>query len=189
MVERSANVIRFYRHWKQNNLKSEQQGRLVGEEFDYIEIRAPGDKLSVVNRQATPKDKSDYPREWELYQRGLEQVAKGTPLCKWEVMTEGTVAMLKLLNIHTLEALVELSDAGLQNIGTGARQLQRGAKLFLEEIPSKAVDTSAESADLRVENERLTAKIVELEAKAAEQREKIKRQAKKIGTFKSKKAA
>ena len=95
----------------------------------------------------------------------------------------------KLLNIHTLEALVELSDAGLLNIGTGARQLQRGAKLFLEQAPPKAADTSAESADLRVENERLTARVTELETKTAEQREKIKRQAKKIGALKPKKAA
>ncbi len=189
MVEQSTNVIRFYRHWKQNNLRSEREGRLVGEEFDYIEIRAPGDKLSVVKRPATLKDQSDYPREWELYQRGKEQVAKGTPLCEWEVMTEGTVAMLKHLNIHTLEALVELSDAGLQNIGTGARQLQNGAKLFLEEAPAKVAIPPAESADLQTENERLTAKITELEAKTADQRAKLKKQAKKIAALKPRKAA
>ncbi len=104
-------------------------------------------------------------------------------------MTEGTVAMLKHLNIHTLEALVELSDAGLQNIGTGARQLQNGAKLFLEEAASRTVNPPAESADLRAENERLTAKITELEAKTADQRARIKRQAKKIAALKPRKAA
>ncbi len=189
MVEQSTNVIRFYRHWKQNNLRSEREGRLVGEEFDYIEIHAPGNKLSVVKRRATQKDQSDYPREWELYRRGKEQVAKGTPLCEWEVMTEGTVAMLKHLNIHTLEALVELSDAGLQNIGTGARQLQSGARLFLEQAPSKVANPPIEGADLRVENERLTARVAELEVKTAEHRAKIKRQTKKIATRKTKRAA
>ena len=182
MVERSTNCVRFFRHWVKNNFQSERQGRLVGEEVAYIEIRAAGSKLNVTHRKATPKDQQDYPFEWEAYQSGKAQMVKGTPLSEWEVMTEGTVAMLKALNIHTLETLAELSDAGLQNIGIGARQLQDGARLFLEQAASKPVNPPAESADLRAENKRL-------EAKIEQQGEKIKKQAKKIAALKPKKAA
>ena len=189
MVEKSTNCVRFFRHWVKNNYQSEEQGRLVGEEVDYIEIRAAGDKLTAFQRPATSDDQIEYSREWDQYQRGEEQIAEGTPLREWPVMNEGTIAMLRSLNIHTIEVMAECSDAALLKIGTGARQLQTAAKTFLEQAPSRTANPPAESADLRVENERLAAKVAELETKTAEQREKIKRQAKKIAVLKPKKAA
>lgn len=189
MVEKSTNSVRFFRHWVKNNFQSEKQNRLVGEEVDYIEICAAGDKLNKFQRPATSNDQMEYSREWDQHQRGKAQISEGTPLSEWEVMNESTIAMLKLLNIHTIEVLAECSDAALQAIGIGARQLQDAAKLFFEENPSKAINPPAESADLRAENERLEAKVAELEAKTAEQREKIKRQAQTIAALKLKKAA
>ncbi len=184
MVERITNCVRFFRHWVKNNRQTEQQGRLVGEELDYIEISAAGDKLNKFQRPATPNDQMEYSREWDQYQRGKAQISEGTPLSEWEVMSESTIAMLKLLNIHTIEVLAECSDAALQAIGIGARQLQDAAKAFLEleKAPPKVVIPPAENTDLRAENERL-------EAKIEQQGEKIKKQAKKIATLKLKKAA
>ena len=215
LVEKTTNIAHFFKRWKPNNFQSEKQGKPVGEEVDYIEIRIPGDKLVVSKRQATAQDISQYHHEWDLYQRGMEQVAKGTPLCQWPVMEDATIAMLNYHNIHTVEALAALSDAGLQQIGIGARKLQHGAELFLEEVQAKGIETSAENdavkaenerlvakvteletltkavdtSDSRVENERLVAKVAELEARMAKQREKIKKQAKKIDTLKLKHAA
>ena len=218
LVEKNTNVARFYKHWAQNNFQSEKQGKPIGEEVDYIEIRSPKDKLNVFKRLATAQDKSNYPAAWELYQRGPEQAAEGTPLCKWSVMTETTISMLNSHDIHTIETLASLSDAGLHQIGQGALQLQQGAKLFLEEALTKAAGTSAENVALRVqvdelrqENEALRvekqqlearlavpedtkiasleAENAELEARMAKQREKIKKQTKKIDTLKLKNAA
>ena len=155
LVEKTTNIARFFKRWKPNNFQSEQQGKLVGEEVDYIEIRTPGDKLNISKRQATAQDKSQYFHEWDLYQQGMEQVAKGTPLCQWPVMEDDTIAMLNYHNIHTVEALAALSDAGLQQIGIGARKLQRGAELFLEEVKAKGIETSAENDAAKAENERL----------------------------------
>ena len=174
LVAENTNVARFYKRWKQNNFQSEKQGKPVGEEVDYIEIRTPKDKLNVFKRLATAQDKSDYPDAWELYQRGPEQAAEGTPLREWPVMTETTISMLNSHDIHTIEALVDLSDAGLHQMGQGALQLQHGAKLFLEEALTKAVDTSAENVvlrgqvdELRQENEALRIEKQQLEARLA----------------------
>ena len=71
LVEKTTNVARFFKRWKPNNFQSEQQGKLVGEEVDYIEIRTPGDKLNISKRQATAQDKSQYFHEWDLYQQGM----------------------------------------------------------------------------------------------------------------------
>ena len=189
MVERSTNCVRFFRHWVKDNRQTERQGRLIGEEFDYIEIRAAGDKLNIVQRRATQKDQSDYPLEWDAYQHGKAQISQGTPLSEWPIMNESTIAMLRSFNIHTVEVLAECSDQALLGIGHGARELQNAAKLFLKEKPSRPANPPAAGVDLQAENERLAARVTELETKAAEQREKIKRQAKKIGTLKPRKAA
>ena len=189
MVERGTNVVRFYEYWKPDKSQTEAQGFEVGEKIDYIEIHGAGSKLSVFHRKVTEQDKIVYGHEWDLYQRGLEQVAEGTPLAVWPVLTGGVIANLKSHNIHTIEALAACSDAALQNIGPGTRQLQNAAKSFLEEAISGNANLPAENVDLQAENERLVAKIAELEAKVAGQAEKIERQAKKLDARKTRKAA
>ncbi len=181
MAEKSTNLVRFYRRWVQNNSKSEQEGHPVGEEFDYVEIRGLGQDKTVVDRKAEVKDQIEYSREWDLYQRGLEQVAEGTPLREWPVMTHGEIVRLNSYGVHTIEAMVALSDAGLQQIGPGTRQLQLRAKAFLEEDAPKAAmaNLRVQNDELRAEKERFTnenlrlqARIVELEEHEAEKPEK-----------------
>ncbi len=147
MSERGSNLVRFHKKWVQNNFKSEEAGRPVGEERDYIEIRAVGQQHQVVDCRVTTQHQLDYAREWDLYQRGIEQVASGTPLREWPVMTHDDIHRLKSYAVHTIEALVGLSDAGLQEVGPGTRDLQKRAKAFLEEDAPKAA-----TANLRVQN-------------------------------------
>ena len=173
MAEQSTNVVRFYRHWLQNNHESEAAGRPVGEEFDYVEIIGLGQSKTVVKRKATVKDQIEYSREWDLYQRGMEQVAKGTPLREWPVMTQAEILRLNSYGVHTIETVTALSDAGLQTIGPGARQLQLRAKAFLEEDAPKAATANLRvaNAEQRTEIEALQAKVSQLEAENAELRE------------------
>ena len=148
MVERGTNLVRFFRHWVQNNFKSEQAGHPVGEEFDFIEIKGLGQPNSVVHCKVNTQHQIDYGREWDLYQRGQEQVAEGTPLREWPVMTHGEIVRLNSFGVYTIEAMVDLSDAGLQKIGPGTRALQLRAKAFLEEDAPKAA-----MANLRVKGD------------------------------------
>ena len=152
MVEQSTNLVKFYRQWVKNDWKSEQEGRPLGDTFDFISIRGLGQDKSHVKRKSGPKDQMDYPREWDLYQRGLEQVALGTPLNQWPVMDEDSILRLNSHNIHTIEAVANLSDAGILEVGTGARELQKRAKKFIEDDSPKAA-----AANLKVRAEKLTA--------------------------------
>ena len=170
MPEASTNLVRFYKHWIQNNKESERQGRPVGEEVDYVEIRGLGQDKTVVKRKATLQDQNDYHREWGLYQRGLEQTAEGTPLREWPVMTREEILRLNSHSIHTIEALVAVSDAGLQEMGHGARQLQQRAKAFLEEDAPKAAAANlrVRTEELQTENERLITENTRLQARIEE---------------------
>lgn len=170
MPETSTNLVRFYKHWVQNNKKSELQGRPVGDDLDYIEIRGLGQAKTVVKRKSTAQDQNEYHRQFDLYQRGLEQVAEGTPLREWPVMTTEEIVRLNSYSVHTIEALVAVSDAVLQKMGAGARQLQQRAKAFLEEDAPKAAMANMRVAndELRTENHGLERRVATLEATIAE---------------------
>ena len=170
MPEASTNLVLFYKHWKQNNKESERQGRPIGEELDYVEIRGLGQDKTVVKRAAALADQNEYHREWGLYQRGLEQVAEGTPLREWPVMTPEEILRLNSHSIHTIEALVAVSDAGLQEMGHGARQIQQRAKAYLEEDAPKAAAANLRvlSDEQRTEIERLTNENAGLQAQVDE---------------------
>ena len=170
MPEASTNLVTFYKHWVQNNVQSEKQGRPMGDEFDYVEIRGLGQDKTVVKRKATLVDQNEYFREWGLYQRGLEQVAEGTPLREWPVMTPDEILRLNSHGIYTIEALVKVSDAGLQEMGHGARQLQQPAKAYIEEDAPKAAmaNMRVSNDEQKTEIERLTNENTRLQARVDE---------------------
>ena len=136
--QESTNIVRFYKHWVENNFESDRLGYSVGEYRDFVEIRAIGDQeKTVVVREVNERHKKEYRVRWEAYQAGLAQIPEGTPLDRWARLTPGDVSRLNAHNIFTIEALAhDLGDQGLQNIGHGARELQNQARMYLEyELP------------------------------------------------------
>ena len=142
MPERAKETafVRFYQRAVSQKFQSEEEGRPIYKQFDYVEIRQPGEDKQVVDRKVCDLDKERWPEQWARYQRGQEQVADGTPLSEWPNLGVTEVARLKSINIHTIEHLAGLDDMGLQKLGPGARELQKQAKYFLEEaVPTSAV--------------------------------------------------
>jgi hypothetical protein len=155
--EQDRSFVQFYRTARQNEYESEKQGRPVFDEFDYIRIRAPGMDKQVVDRKVKPEDKVRWRQQWENYERGLEQAATGTPLAEWPNLSVSDVARLQSWNIHTVEALAELADDGVQRVGPGTMELRKRAQYWLSEaLPrSEAANSKAKNDELRAENERL----------------------------------
>ena len=162
MAEQSTNIVKFYSQWVQNNFKTAQEGRPVGEAMDYIEIRAPGQDKTVVKRAVKTADQVEYAREFALYKAGEEQTHEGTPLVEWTALNQEDVTRLTSCHIYTIENLAGLSDAGLEELkmrfGPGLRDLQKRAKYYLEEAaPKSAV------ANLKARVDELTAKLERVE--------------------------
>lgn len=150
MIQENTALVEFYRDAVQNNFKSAQEGRAIFEDVDFVRIMTPGDTRTVICRKVTEQDKQRFPKAWDLYQRGLEQVLEGTPLDKWTGITTSQVKELAHVNIRTVEQLVSVSDASIQRLGPGYMQLRTRAKQFIE----AAQDEAAATAHAR-ENEQL----------------------------------
>jgi len=155
----SKNYVKFYRQWKRNNFKSNEQGIEVGEEQDFILIICPGQPKTEVRRRATDNDKHEYPQEWRSYQEGKEHQIAGTPIELLPGLANGMADSLKALYIYTIEQMADLPDGVMYKIGMGANENRMKAKAYLEK-------GSAEVAILK-------AKVLELETTIAELRAQL----------------
>jgi len=169
MSEPANNGIfpKFYTDTIRNQSKSDAEGRPVFDEVEMVEIRIAGDPKNVVTRKARDLDKERWYAQYEQFKRQEKQVSSGTPIQEWTRISKSEAATLKALNIHTLEALAELPESGLQNIGMGAREMQKKAIAYIEaandsgaiEKQRKLIEQQSEMID------ELKARIEELEAK------------------------
>lgn len=153
-----ALIVTFYERAVLNRARSEADGVARYDNREYVRILVPGQKLNVVDQPARDEHRKRFPRAYQAYREGREQRPEGTPIESWPYLTPAQVAELRALSILTVEQMAGLSDAGLQQIGMGARDLQTRAKAFL-------AGTSAENQQLRGELDALKAQLAELTEK------------------------
>ena len=154
---------------------SEQAGRPIFKEVDYVTIHFPGDATKRVCRPvklksdaSTPSDPERFPRQWERYQRLELQVQDGTPLEQWPMLNRADARSYKAINIHTVEALAAVSDQNLDSLGHGGRLIRDKAVAWLAAAKSGG-DISrlvSENATLRTELDQMKGQISALLAAA-----------------------
>ena len=156
-------AVRFFSHPRQNEAKSQEEGRPIFEDVDYIEIMQPGNKDSIVRRPATPMDIQRFARHYEAYKaRTGEEILEGTPLKEWGLLTGAQCAELEFMNIKTVEQLAGVSDSNAQNM-LGVMALRQKAQDYLE--ASKESATIEALAEAKRENEKLQETVAELAQK------------------------
>lgn len=131
-LSQSGIFPKFYMKAIPNKAESEKAGRPIYRDAEYVEIRIAGDKGSVVSRKVRDEDRNRWPELYGRFKKQQEASVEGTPVEEWPVLSASKVAELKALNIFTVEALAELKDSGLANLGMGARDLQAKAKAYLD---------------------------------------------------------
>jgi len=131
--------VKFFRHPRLNRSASEAEGRPIYVETDYIEIRQPGNKTSVICRPASQMDKERFPEHWKKYEaRITEEHVEGTRLEEWPGITRSQVEELRFFNVRTVEQLVSMSDNNGRNI-MGFNMLKQKAKEFLDLADKEAI--------------------------------------------------
>lgn len=123
--------VRFFDHPVLAGAESQREGRPIYKSVPFVRIIQPGER-DRIERPVKESDKHRFPKQWAHYQQGREPIPDGTPIDVLFPNQPELPAMLRHVQVHTIEQLAALSDTGLQGIGMGARDLQSRARKFLE---------------------------------------------------------
>lgn len=134
--------VEFYMFPKQNEEKSNEEGRPIFEEKPYIMIMVPGDKSSIVRRPVRtgmhPKDDNNrFHNEYQAFMQKKDQPLEGTPLAQWPQITRAIVLELEALNVRTVEHLGNMPDTFASQY-MGMQDLKQKANKWLELTKSEA---------------------------------------------------
>jgi hypothetical protein len=127
--------VKFFMKPRLNTEKSAVANRAVYEDTEYIEIMAPGEKNSIIQRPAWSQDYERFPKHYALFKQGKREQEVGTPLSMAPFLTEAQVEELRYFKVRTIENLAGLSDSVMQNF-MGARELQQKAQAYLFKLTS-----------------------------------------------------
>lgn len=171
-------MVVFYPRAKHMKRASEEAGHAVYENLVYIKIESPGNRFSLVDREATDADKHRFSDRWRKFLENAEQVQEGTPLEMWPILTPAEVATYKAANVHTVEALCAVPDGLLYQLGLGARERRDKAQKWLAQATSdKPLMTALERIkDLEGEKAVNEAAIAALRDQVRELAEKMDKQ-------------
>jgi hypothetical protein len=171
-------AVQFYKKSVKQDIASDEAGRPIFKEFDFVRIMIPGDNLTEIDTYAQESHKQRFPRQWAHYQNqvGSHQDIVGTPLEQWPQVTRSQAEELRGLKFHTVESIAECSDQQLQRIGMVAGmsphnfRLKAKAFLNLANDSAEVAHREEELQALRVENDKIKA---ETDAKLAAMQEQM----------------
>jgi exonuclease VII small subunit len=124
-------AVKFHKKAIHNKFKSEQEGRQVYEDVDWINIKIPGDRTSEVSRKVREEDKERFEYQWNNYINKQESLANGTPVDVLPGISPAQAANLKAIKVETIEQLSNLHEKAIKNLFEG-RELVKSAEKFLK---------------------------------------------------------
>jgi hypothetical protein len=138
--------------------ESDIQNRPIFRDVVHVRILVPGDKLSIVDRIASPDDKARFAAQFAKFEAGGTQEVVGTRLEVVPWMTRSKVEEYKFFNIVTVEQLAGASDQVGQKF-PGFHQDREKAKQFLE--ATTGVDARVKELEERLARFEATAEKIE----------------------------
>jgi hypothetical protein len=171
-------AVQFYKKSVKQDIASDEAGRPIFKEFDFVRIMIPGDNLTEIDTYAQESHKQRFPRQWAHYQNQVvnHQDIIGTPLDQWPQITRSQADELRGLKFHTVESIADCSDQQLQRIGMVAGmsphnfRIKAKAFLNLANDSAEVAQRQAELEALRQENDKIKA---ETDAKLAAMQEQM----------------
>lgn len=155
--------VEFYEDALEIPFKSEQEGRPVYEQREFVRIMVPGDSMNIIETPATNEHRAAYQRQYERFKKGQMDVIDGTPLVQWPVINKAQVKEAAYFEVHSVEQLAALSDSACSRMGMGYAELRTKARAWLAAAKDAAVVTRQAA-----ENERLQAEIEALKEQIAQ---------------------
>src|SRR6202035_5847395 len=143
----ASQVVMFYMRPVRDPAKSTEAGRPWFEDKIFVRIHPPGERLNILDREATDVDKRRFPLQWAQFKDNAPQVSTGTPIDMLFAANPSIAAALKASGVHTVEQCAQLSAHAIETIGMGAQQWVNEATRYLE-VANKGVKASQLKAAL-----------------------------------------
>lgn len=166
-------AIRFFVKAKQDGEASQEQGRPIFKEMEYIQIMIPGDRGNILQRPVSEQDRGRFKVQYEHWKSTrTAELTQGTPLESWGLLSLAQIEEFKYFGIRTIEHMAALNDDLAQRIH-GAQMLKQKAHAALEimrgDAPMKKMQAEldkrdSELADLKNSIREQAALIAELQA-------------------------
>lgn len=102
--------VEFYLHPCRNEYKSEQEGRSVFEDVEYVRIQVPGQRLTVIERPVRDEDKLRFAERYKRWKHGSKNEGAGTPLSEVTWLMPSTKEEYAFFKVVTIESLAECAD-------------------------------------------------------------------------------
>ena len=123
-------AARFYdKAVKTSELTS--NGLPIFKNVTYIEIRLKDNSTEVFNQPASQDKIRRFPKEYALYRLAKKQTEDGTPLEQFAFLDAAEIATCKNRGIFTVEALANLTEEKIKNLGL--QEEHKLACLFLDQ--------------------------------------------------------
>ena len=178
-------AVKFYKRAVKQEYESNEAGRPIYKDFDFVRIMVAGDNLTEIDTYAQESHKQRFPRQWLQYQASQDSSSEihGTPVEQWPLISQSQAQELRAIKFLTVESIANASDLQLQRIGMIAgmspHSFRDKAKTFLNlaEESAEASKRAEEINQLKQElalKEQETAKIkAETDAKLAQMQEQM----------------
>jgi len=128
----SSLIVMFYVKPVLNKQRSQAEGRPYHEDKVFVTVHPPGERLNIVDREATESDKRRWPMQWAQFMQNKPQVSDGTPIEMLFPAQPSISAALQASGVHTVEQCAGLSAHAIETIGMGCQQWVNEATRYLQ---------------------------------------------------------
>ena len=125
-------ICMFYNRPMHDPIKSKEAGSPQYVDKVFARIHPPGERLNIVDREASASDKRRFPQQWAQFQQNKEQHPEGTPIELLYPESPAIAATLRANGISTIEVCAELSAPAIENVGMGCQMWVNYAVKYLE---------------------------------------------------------
>lgn len=173
-------IVTFFVSKKLMGLKSQEAGKPVYEDREFVKIMIKGQDKQIVVDEVTERHKQRFPIAYLAFRNSKPAPVIGTPIGLMPGVGPSLAHHLTGMNLRTVEDVANVTDENtLQAMGAGARDLVRRAKAWLEQTSERALTANAQLEEKEAENAALREQIKAFEAEKAAQRPSVRRTRKK----------
>jgi hypothetical protein len=178
-------AVKFYKRAVKQEYESNEAGRPIYKDFDFVRIMVAGDNLTEIDTYAQESHKQRFPKQWLQYQASQDSSSEihGTPVEQWPLISQSQAQELRAIKFLTVESIANASDLQLQRIGMIAgmspHAFRDKAKSFLN-LATESAEATKRTEEINQLKQELakkdeeTAKIkAETDAKLAQMQEQM----------------